>query len=194
MIDFQRDFCSAGGYAAQSYGTDWVDPILDPAKRLLERGRELGWLIVHTSEGYAPDLSDLHPSKLRKSRKIGAEIGSKGPLGRFLIRGEYGHDFIDSLTPVDGEVVIDKCSYSAFYRTDLEVILKGNDINRLVLAGVTADVCVHSTLRDAVERGYSCLYIKDAISAFDIDIRRCCEKMVEAEGGVWGELAMVDDF
>jgi len=194
MIDFQRDFCAPGGYASQSYGTAWVDSILAPAKHLLEQARQQSWMIIHTREGYAPDLSDLHPLKLEKSKRIGAEIGSQGPLGRFLIRGEQGHDILEELYPLPGEAIIDKSSYSAFYQTDLQQILEDQGIEKLVFAGVTADACVHSTLRDAVERGYQCIYVKDAISAFDPVIRCCCEQMVEAEGGIWGSLCHVDEL
>jgi len=125
MIDFQRDFCAAGGYSDRFAGLDWVKPIIEPAKQLLEAARRAGLLVVHTREGYAPDLSDCSPAKLQRSRNAGSEIGTLGPMGRLLIRGEYGHDIIDELRPIAGEIVIDKASYGAFCGTNLELILRG---------------------------------------------------------------------
>jgi nicotinamidase-related amidase len=192
MIDFQRDFCAEGGYSDRFAGLEWVKPILAPARRLLEAARRGGVLVVHTREGYAPDLSDCSPQKLERSRKAGAEIGSRGPMGRLLIRGERGHDIIDALAPIAGEIVIDKASYGAFCGTNCERILRSRGIDTLVFAGVTADVCVHTTLREAYDRWFSCVYVKDAISCFDPAIRRACENMIEEEGGIWGSLATVD--
>jgi len=193
MIDFQRDFCAEGGYSDRFAGLDWVLPILAPARRLLHAARRAGHLIVHTREGYAADLSDCSPGKLLRSRKAGSEIGSVGPMGRLLIRGEHGHDIIDTLSPVPGEIVIDKASYGAFCGTNLEPMLRARGIDTLVFAGVTADVCVHTTLREAYDRWFSCFYVKDAISCFDPEIRRACEKMIEEEGGIWGALTSVDE-
>ena len=192
MIDFQCDFCLSGGYAAQAAGTAWVAPIIPAAQRLLFHARDKGWLVVHTREGYAPDLSDLDAGKLTKSKKFGAPIGDEGPLGRFLIRGENGHTILPELAPLAREMVFDKPSYGAFFGTHIEEVLVDNRITDLVFAGVTADICVHTTLREAVERGFNCWYVRDAISTFDSEIRRACEKMVEAEGGVWGTVTEVD--
>ena len=125
MIDFQRDFCAAGGYSDRFAGLEWVRPIIAPARRLLDAARRAGHLVVHTREGYAPDLSDCSPAKLQRSRNAGSEIGSRGPMGRLLIRGEHGHDIIDELAPVAGEIVVDKASYGAFCGTNLERILRG---------------------------------------------------------------------
>lgn len=188
MIDFQRDFCATGGYADQCGGLDWVAPILPNAKRLLDAARAAGHLVVHTREGYAPDRSDCNLLKAERSRRAGAEIGAKGPLGRILIRGEYGHDIIDLLAPLPGELVIDKATYGAFCRTDLEARLHAAGIDTLAICGVTADVCVHTTLREATDRAFDCLYVRDAISTFDPEVRRACERMVEQEGGIWGSL------
>jgi biuret amidohydrolase len=192
MIDFQRDFCAAGGYSDRFAGLDWVKPIIAPARRLLEGARRAGHLVVHTREGYAPDLSDCSPAKRLRSRNAGSEIGTQGPMGRLLIRGEYGHDIIDELAPVAGEIVIDKASYGAFCGTNLQSILRGRGIDTLVFAGVTADVCVHTTLREAYDRWFACHYVADAISCFDPEIRRACEKMITEEGGIWGTLTSVD--
>jgi nicotinamidase-related amidase len=192
MIDFQRDFCAEGGYSDRFAGLEWVKPILAPARRLLDAARRAGIFVVHTREGYAPDLSDCSPPKLLRSRKAGSEIGTLGPMGRLLIRGEHGHDIIDALAPLPGEVVIDKASYGAFCGTNLGSILRARGIDTLVFAGVTADVCVHTTLREAYDRWFDCYYVKDAISCFDPEIRRACEKMIEEEGGIWGTLTSVD--
>jgi len=194
MIDFQRDFCAAGGYSDRFAGLDWVLPIIPPARRLLEAARRAGLLVVHTREGYAPDLSDCSPAKLLRSRNAGSEIGTPGPMGRLLIRGEHGHDIIDSLQPEPGEIVIDKASYGAFCGTNCESMLRARGVSTLVFAGVTADVCVHTTLREAYDRWFACYYVKDAISCFDPEIRRACEKMIEEEGGIWGTLTSVDEL
>jgi nicotinamidase-related amidase len=194
MIDFQRDFCAPGGYSDQCGGLDWVLPILPQASRLLETARATGQFIVHTREGYAPDLSDLHPERLARSRAAGAEYGTRGPMGRLMIRGEYGQDIIDELAPAEGEIVFDKAAYGAFYGSDLERTLKDQGIQRVAIAGVTADVCVHTTLREATDRGFDCYYVRDAISTFDPDIRRACERMVEQEGGIWGHLVTTDEM
>jgi nicotinamidase-related amidase len=193
MIDFQRDFCAPGGYSDRFAGLEWVKPIIEPAQRLLMAAREAGHLVVHTREGYAPDLSDCSPAKLVRSRNAGSEIGTEGPMGRLLIRGEYGHDIIDELRPVAGELVVDKASYGAFCGTNLERLLRGRGIDTLYFAGVTADVCVHTTLREAYDRWFQCYYVADAISCFDPEIRRACERMIMEEGGIWGVLTSVDE-
>jgi nicotinamidase-related amidase len=193
MIDFQRDFCAPGGYSDRFAGLEWVKPIVQPAQRLLAAARRAGHLVVHTREGYAPDLSDCSPAKLLRSRNAGSEIGTEGPMGRLLIRGEYGHDIIDELRPIPGELVVDKASYGAFCGTNLERLLRGRGIDTLYFAGVTADVCVHTTLREAYDRWFHCYYVADAISCFDPDIRRACERMIAEEGGIWGALTSVDE-
>ena len=197
MIDFQRDFCDEGGYAHNAFGGDmsWVSSIIPQASALLEACRnapDFG-LIVHTREGYAPDLSDVGPVKQRRSVNSGAPIGAEGPLGRFLIRGEHGQDTIDRLKARAGEVVLDKNTFGAFVSTDLDNILRSKGIEQIIIAGVTADVCVHSTLREAVDREFECWYCKDAISTPDEKIREACEAMVEHEGGIWGWLVTVDE-
>jgi nicotinamidase-related amidase len=193
LIDFQRDFCDPGGYADQLGGVAWAQEILPRAERLLAAARARGLPVFHTREGYAPDLSDCHPQRRLRSRRAGAEIGSHGPLGRLLIRGQPGQDIVARLAPRPGEVVLDKPSYGAFATTPLERLLREQRVSTLYLAGVTADVCVHTTLREAIDRGFDCRYVRDAISTFDPDLRRACERMVEMEGGVWGELVTSDD-
>ncbi len=194
MIDFQRDFCAPGGYADRCGGVAWAQEIIPAAQRLLEAARAAGVFIVHTREGYAPDLHDCSEPKLVRSRAAGAEIGSAGPLGRLLIRGERGHDFVDELSPAAAEWVIDKPTYGAFCGTRLATALHDRGIKTCVLAGVTADVCVHTTLREATDRGFHCRYVRDAISTFDPAIRSACERMVTMEGGVWGELVTVEQL
>jgi len=194
LIDFQRDFCSKGGYADMCSGLDWVNPIIPNTKKLLKVARELGLTIIFTRESYASDLSDCSQIKLQRSETAGAKYGEQGPMGRFMIRGEYGNDIIDELTPLEDEIILDKSSYGAFLTTNIDEILKSKGIEHIAIAGVTADVCVHTTLREATDRGYSCFYLKDAISAFNPDIRKACEQMILEEGGVWGELSTVNDF
>ncbi|HEX8310511.1 MAG TPA: isochorismatase family cysteine hydrolase [Chthoniobacteraceae bacterium] len=194
LIDFQRDFCAPGGYADHCGGIEWVTPILPNAQRLLAAARRSRLMIVHTREGYAPNLSDCHPQKRERTRKAGGEVGTKGPLGRLLIRGEYGHDFIDELYPVEGELVVDKATYGAFCRTELEQQLRDRGITKLAICGVTADVCVHTTLREATDRGFDCLYVRDAISTFHPEVRASCERMVLEEGGIWGALTTSEEL
>jgi nicotinamidase-related amidase len=194
FIDFQRDFCDVGGYANRTEAdARWVREILPAAARLLAYARTTGAFIFHTREGYRADLADVSPWKLRKSAAIGARIGDRSRMGRYLIRGEYGHDFTDAMRPLPGETVLDKNTYGAFASTDLEKILRARGIKTLVLAGVTADICVHTTMREAVDRNFDCLYVRDAISTPNADIRKACEAMVLEEGGVWGRLVTVDE-
>lgn len=188
LIDFQRDFCEVGGYADRLFGSSWAREVLPQAVRLLAAARQRGLFVVHTREGYAPDLSDCAEQRRLRSQRAGAAIGAQGPLGRFLIRGEPGHDFVPELRPLAGELVLDKATYGAFTHSNLEQELRERGIRHLYLAGVTADVCVHTTLREATDRGFFCHYVRDAISTFDPDLRRACELMVEVEGGIWGEL------
>ena len=193
LIDFQRDFCKAGGYADRfDGGVGWAVPALAAAKRLLSAARDAALLIVHTREGYAADLSDCTLQRRIRSREAGAEIGSAGPLGRLLIRGEPGHDFVASVAPRPGEVVIDKASYGAFVAPQLETLLRHRAIEHLFFSGVTADVCVHTTLREATDRGYFCHYVRDAIATFDPVLQAACERMVQVEGGIWGRLVESD--
>jgi len=186
LIDFQRDFCDAGGYAEQVFGVGFAREVVPRAQRLLQAARALGLCIVHTREGYSADLSDCTLQRRVRSRRAGAPIGASGPLGRFLIRGQYGHGIIRELEPQGREIVIDKPSYGAFLYSTLEPALRALGIQHLYFTGVTADVCVHTTLREATDRGFFCHYVSDAISTFDAELRRACERMVDVEGGIWG--------
>lgn len=190
LIDMQRDFLDPGGYAATA-GLD-VSALCRPIpaiQNLLAAARRLGMLVVHTREGHRPDLSDCPPAKLERSRAAGAEIGSAGPLGRLLVRGEFGHDLIDELQPLPNEPVIDKPGYGAFHQTDLAQLLRNRGICNLVLSGVTTEVCVHSTLREAVDRGYRCVLAGDACGSAHSHLHDAALQMVEVEGGIFGRVA-----
>ena len=190
VIDMQRDFLSPEGYAAQA-GLD-ITPLvatIRPIQKILAVARPARLLIVHTREGHVPDLSDCPPYKLQRSRKAGAEIGSKGPLGRLLVRGEVGHDFVDALRPLAGEIVIDKPSYSAFAHTTLQQVLTKRGIETLIVTGVTTEVCVSSTLRSAVDLGYSCITVSDACASGDPALHKASLAMIGVEGGIFGEVA-----
>ncbi len=190
IIDMQRDFCSPGGYAAQAgLEVARLSSVIANIRMLLDAARAVGMTIVHTREGHLPDLSDCAPEKLRRSHAAGAAIGSPGPLGRLLVRGEYGHDFIDELQPLEGELVIDKPGYGAFWRTALQDELQRRGIRRLLLCGVTTEVCVHSTLREAIDRGYRCVVATDGCAASDPALQVPALQMVRVEGGIFGALA-----
>ena len=190
VIDMQRDFLLPEGYAAQ-VGLD-IAPLfatIRPIEKLLAVGRKAGLMIVHTREGHVPDLSDCPPYKLERSRRAGAEIGSKGPLGRLLVRGEVGHDFVDALRPLEREIVIDKPGYSAFAHTGLQQVLTKRNIETLILAGVTTEVCVSSTLRAAIDLGYRCITVRDACASGNPDLHKAALAMIGVEGGIFGEIA-----
>lgn len=187
VIDMQNDFCAPGGFG-ELLGNDIsatrrIVPIVAEA---LAAARAAGLTIVHTREGHLPDLSDCPPSKLRRSRRQGAGIGDEGPMGRLLVRGEPGHDIVAELAPIDGEIVIDKPGKGAFYRTDLEQTLERLGIESLVVAGVTTHVCVHTTVREANDRGYECLVLEDATAAFDPADQEAALRMIRQQGGIFG--------
>jgi biuret amidohydrolase len=189
VIDMQRDFLDTGGYAATA-GLD-ISALRKPIpfiRSLLEYARKNKLLVVHTREGHRADLTDCPPTKLARSRKAGAEIGSVGPLGKLLIRGEYGHDIIDELKPIAGEPIVDKAGYGAFHQTDLSQILDAHDIKNLLICGVTTEVCVQSTLREAVDRGYECVLVSDACGSASTDLHDAAMKMVALEGGIFGRV------
>jgi biuret amidohydrolase len=189
IIDMQRDFLDGGGYAATA-GMD-ISALRKPVtfiRTLLDFARKNKLLVVHTREGHRADMSDCPPAKLARSREAGAKIGSIGPLGRLLIRGEYGHDIIDELKPIDVEPIIDKPGYGAFHQTDLMQILERKDIKRLYICGVTTEVCVHSTLREAIDRGYECVLVSDACGSAYPDLHDAAIKMVAVEGGIFGRV------
>jgi nicotinamidase-related amidase len=155
-------------------------------RRLLAAARSAEMMVIYTREGHRPDLLDLTPLKRARSAAAGAPIGSAGPLGRFLVRGEPGHDIVEALRPRPAEAVIDKPGYGAFHATDLELILRSRGIGRLYLTGVTTDICVHSTLREAVDRGFDCVTLGDACAASDPAIHAAMLACIGAEGGILG--------
>ncbi len=190
IIDMQRDFCEPNGYAAQAgLDTHRLSGVVAQIGQILAAARRIGMAVVHTREGHLPDLSDCPPAKRLRSDVAGAPIGSLGPLGRLLIRGEYGHDFIDALQPIPGETIIDKPGYGAFYATDLAASLKQRGIDSLILCGVTTEVCVHSTLREAVDRGYRCVTVSDACAASVPHLQAPALAMIGVEGGILGGVA-----
>lgn len=190
VIDMQRDFCDPRGYAAHAgMAIDNLRQPIAPIRSLLTAARRHGITVIYTREGHRPECLDCFPSKRIRSRRAGAEIGTPGPIGRLLIRGEYGHEIIDELQPAQGDIVIDKPGYGAFYQTDLEIILRAQGIENLVLTGVTTDICVHSTLREAVDRGFSCTTVSDACAASDLELHDAALRTIQGEGGILGEVA-----
>lgn len=195
IIDMQRDFCDPRGYAAQA-GMD-VSVLRRPIpviQALRAAARAHGLLVIYTREGHRPDGSDCHPEKLRRSQRAGAPIGSPGPMGRLLVRGEAGHDMVDELRPAPGEPVVDKPGYGAFYQTDLELLLRSRGIARLVLTGVTTDVCVHSTLREAIDRGFACTTVADGCAAGDPQLHGAALRMIDGEGGIFGRVVSAQEL
>jgi nicotinamidase-related amidase len=193
VIDMQRDFLDPRGYlAGMGYDLAGVRAAISPAKRLLDAARRSGLTIIHTRQGYRPDLAELPPHKRARVAAGTSAIGKAGPLGRFLIRGEPGFEIIPELAPAPGEFIVDKTANSAFWGTDLAAILSARGIRALILAGVTTDVCVHCTLREANDRGFECLLARDACGSGDAEAHRAALHMVTVEDGVFGVLADVD--
>ena len=182
----QRDFLDAGGYAATAgMAVSALRKPIPLIRSLLDFYRKNNSLVVHTREGHRADMRDCPPVKLARSKQAGAEIGSNGPMGKLLIRGEYGHDIIDALKPIDGELIVDKPGYGAFHQTDLAQILSSHHITQLLICGVTTEVCVQSTLREAVDRGYECVLVSDACGSAYADLHDAAIKMVAVEGGIF---------
>ncbi len=188
-IDMQRDFLDPQGMCAVS-GDDigHLRACIPNVTALQAAARQAGIRVMHTREGYAPDFSDVHPAKAERG-----SVGTEGPLGRFLIRGEAGHDFIPALQPASGETVIDKPGFGAFYRTELDEILRQAKISHLIVCGITSQCCVQSTLREAVDRGFYCLTVADACAALTPELHAATLTAIQGENHLFGWLADTDD-
>ncbi|MEU1430763.1 isochorismatase family cysteine hydrolase [Nocardia sp. NPDC005746] len=189
IIDMQRDFLYPGGFG-ESLGNDvaLLRTVIEPLAGLLATARAAGIPVIHTREGHRPDLSDCPPAKLLRGDPA-RRIGDPGRFGRILIRGEYGHDIIDELAPVDGEMVIDKPGKGAFYATELADALADRGIRSLLVTGVTTEVCVHTTVREANDRGFECLVVSDCVGSYFPEFQRVGLAMIAAQGGIFGWVA-----
>jgi nicotinamidase-related amidase len=189
VIDMQRDFVEPGGFG-ETLGNDvrQLRAVIEPLRRTLAATRAAGVTVIHTREGHLPDLSDCPPAKLNRGRPS-MRIGDPGPGGRILIRGEHGHGIIDELAPVDDELVIDKPGKGAFYRTALGEVLTAAGITSLVVTGVTTEVCVHTTVREANDRGYECLVLSDCVGSYFPEFQAAGLAMIAAQGGIFGWVA-----
>ncbi|HEV3190717.1 MAG TPA: cysteine hydrolase [Polyangiaceae bacterium] len=186
MIDMQRDFLQPGGFG-EALGNDvsLLSAAIRPCMALLEAARRKGMLIVHTREGHRPDMSDAPPAKVeRGAPKL--RIGSKGPMGRILIRGEPGHDIVPELYPREGEPVVDKPGKGAFYATDLHLILQDRRVENLIVCGVTTEVCVHTTVREANDRGFRCVVPSDCCGSYFPEFHEVGLRMIKAQGAIFG--------
>ena len=189
IIDMQRDFVEPGGFG-ETLGNDvsLLQSVVPPLKKVLATAREIGMTVIHTREGHVPDLSDCPPAKLTRGEPS-LRIGDPGPKGRILIRGEYGHDIIDDLAPVAGELVIDKPGKGSFHGTTFGDELKARGITSLIVTGVTTEVCVHTTVREANDRGYECLVLSDCTGSYFPEFQKAGLAMIAAQGGIFGWVA-----
>jgi nicotinamidase-related amidase len=189
VIDMQRDFLLPGGFGSSlGNDVDQLAKVVPPLAALIAAAREAGIMVIHTREGHEPDLADCPPAKLVRGAPS-KRIGDPGKYGRILIRGEYGHDIVDELAPIEGEVVIDKPGKGAFYATELQDILVEAGITQLLMTGVTTEVCVHTTTREANDRGYECLVVSDCVGSYFPEFQRVGLEMIKAQGGIFGWVA-----
>ena len=194
LIDMQRDFLEAGGFG-ELLGNDvsLLRSTIEPCRAVLEAARQSGLLVVHTREGHMPDLSDAPESKLKRGN-LEVGIGDQGPMGRVLIRGEKGHDIIPELRPQPEEPIIDKPGKGAFFATDLDLILRNKKIETLFVGGVTTEVCVHTTVRQANDRGYECIVLSDCVGSYFPEFQRVGLEMIKAQGGIFGWISSSKNF
>ena len=194
VIDMQRDFLDARGYAAKAgLDVNLLRAAISPIAALLAAARKRGVLVVFTREANAPDLSDVPPCFVDAGQRSGAPVGTQGPMGRFLVRGEYGSDIVDELQPLLNEIVIDKPGFSAFESTALGALLNARAIGTLLITGITTEVCVSSTLRSAVDRGFRCITVRDACASSYPHLHEAALEMICVEGGVFGRVAESTD-
>jgi nicotinamidase-related amidase len=188
IIDMQRDFLEPGGFGA-ALGNDvsLLQAAVEPCRETLSAARAIGMLIIHTREGHRPDLTDAPPHKVERGDPA-TRIGAPGPMGRILVRGEPGHDIIPELYPLPNEPVIDKPGKGAFYQTDLELMLKNRGIDTLFVCGVTTEVCVNTTVREANDRGFRCIVLSDCCASYFPKFHEAGLAMIKAQGGIFGSV------